>query len=110
MKVEKSIREKIERAFSPEYFELENESSKHHVPQGSESHFRVLIVSDVFDKMSRVERARKLHELLGDEFKTGMHALSERIYTSQEWGRLSDPQKLMISPNCLGGSKKKLAP
>ncbi len=105
MKFENSIRDKIEQYFHPTYFELENESHKHKVPAGSETHFRLLVVSDFFKEMTRVERARKAHEILADELSSGVHALSERFFTLDEWGRLDDAQKLMISPKCLGGGK-----
>ena len=105
MKIENAIRQKIESSCSPEYFELENESHKHSVPVGSETHFRLLIVSDFFKNMSRVDRARKVHELLSLELKGGVHALSERMFTLEEWAGLSDQQKLMISPSCLGKKK-----
>ena len=106
MKFENSIRAKVKEAFAPDYFELENESHRHNVPAGSETHFRLLIVSDYFKSMSRVDRARKVHQQLAEELKSGVHALSERIFTSEEWDKLPDQQKLMISPKCLGGSKR----
>jgi stress-induced morphogen len=102
MKIENSIREKIERLIQPHYFELENESRKHSVPPNSETHFRILLVASFFENMSRVERARTMHELLSDELSGGVHALSERMFTPSEWQKLSDQQKLMISPLCLG--------
>ncbi len=101
MKIENTIRKKLEDKFQPTYLELENESHKHHVPPGSESHFRLLLVSDFFKGKSRVERARIVHSLLAEELSGGVHALSERFFSSEEWSNLNDQQKLMISPNCL---------
>ena len=106
MKTEESIRQKIESHFSPEYFELENESHKHSGGPNRETHFRVLIVSDFFNGMTRVDRARRMHELLAPELSGGVHALSERMFTIEEWAKLPDDQKLMISPSCLGKAKK----
>ena len=106
MKIEAAIKEKIETQIDPVYFEIENESHKHHVPAGSESHFRLLIVADFFKDLSRVERARKIHELLKLELASGVHALSERMFTVDEWSKLNDQQKLMISPQCLGANKR----
>ncbi len=105
MKFENSIREKIERVIQPDYFELENESRNHSVPPNSETHFRILLVAQFFEDMSRVERARKMHELLSEELSGGVHALSERMFTPAEWDKLRDAQKLMISPLCLGAKK-----
>lgn len=107
MKIETAIRSKIQSRFAPEYFELENESHKHSGGPNRETHFRALIVSDFFKDMSRVDRARHMHELLADELNAGVHALSQRMFTLGEWATLSDEQKLMISPSCLGRGKKK---
>ena len=102
MTIESVIRDKIERQFRPTFYEVENESHKHKVPLGSETHFRILVVSDYFKDLSRVDRARKIHELLSLELAGGVHALSQRSFTPAEWAALSDSQKIMISPKCLG--------
>ena len=50
--VQNAIRRKLESGFSTSsYFHLDvvNESHKHNVPKGSESHFNVLIVSETFE-------------------------------------------------------------
>lgn len=50
--VENAIRSKLTAGFSShDYLRLDiaNESHKHNVPKGSESHFNVLIVSDAFE-------------------------------------------------------------
>ncbi len=107
MKIESSIRQKIESEFTPDYYELENESHKHSGGPNRETHFRTLIVSDFFKGKSRVERARIVHDLLANELSSGIHALSQRMFTLGEWTKLSDDQKLMISPSCLGRGKKK---
>jgi BolA protein len=41
--VEQRIRNKIQNTFSPPYFEVVNESFKHNVPKGSETHFKVCL-------------------------------------------------------------------
>ncbi len=106
MKIENAIRKKIEEVIQPQYFELENESHHHSVPPNSETHFRILVVADFFANMNRVERARKIHEILKLELSNGVHALTQRMFTPEEWEKLTDQQKLMISPQCLGGSKR----
>ena len=50
--VENLIRTKLEVGFSSHnflYLEIVNESYKHNVPEGAESHFNVLVVSDAFE-------------------------------------------------------------
>jgi stress-induced morphogen len=107
--IEVKMREKLQAAFSPVHFEIENESHKHSVPKNSETHFRVVIASDKFTGLSRVARQRLVHEVLSMELKAGggsggIHALTQRLLTPQEWetaGGAADFQ----SPDCHGGSK-----
>jgi stress-induced morphogen len=50
--VQKAIRQKLETGFSSSpylHLDVVNESHKHNVPKGSESHFNVLVVSDIFE-------------------------------------------------------------
>lgn len=105
MKVQKAIEEKLNSAFCPYEMTVENESHNHSVPLGSETHFKVLIVSDQFKGQSRVERQQSIYKVLSEELKKGVHALSQRAYTVEEWQK--EKIKLnFISPECLGGSKK----
>ncbi len=104
MKIEQIIRQKIEAGFHPEYYELENESSKHSVPPGSETHFRLLVVSDHFAGLSRIDRQRQVNSVLAAELMGGVHALSQRALTPEEWEKTKD-EFPMVSPECRGGSK-----
>ena len=80
-----------------------NESHMHNVPSGSESHFKVVIVSNVFDGIRLIGRHQKVNQLLAEELKTSIHALSMETYTEKEW--VERNQKSKISPLCLGGEK-----
>jgi len=106
VKIETTIRQKIEEAFEPEYYELENESSKHSVPKGSETHFRLLVVSEKFAGLSRIDRQRQVNQILENEMKSGVHALSQRALTPEEWEKTKDSFP-MVSPACRGGSKNR---
>jgi len=88
---------------SPVVLKVIDESSNHHVPVGSESHFKVIIVSDQFEKISLINRHRKINELMQSEFDKGMHALSINAYTIEQWGEKQG--KLQSSPECLDGFK-----
>lgn len=79
------------------HFELENESDQHSGPKGRETHFKLLIVSSVFENQSRVDRQRQIFDLLKNEMQTGLHALSIRALTPQEW---EQKQNLFQSPEC----------
>ncbi len=48
----------------------------HSVPKGSETHFKVVVISDMFKDKSLLERHRTVNQLLDDELKNGVHALS----------------------------------
>jgi len=65
--------------------EVINESFKHNVPKGSESHFKVVVVSDVFASKSLIEQHRMVNETLKDELKNHVHALSIQTKTPQQW-------------------------
>ncbi len=89
-------------ALHPLYVDVQDESNQHSVPKGSESHFKVIIVSDQFDALSRVSRHRKVNHLVNDEFEQGLHALSLFLYTAKEWEEKETP--VAASPVCKGGS------
>ena len=100
--VKKSIESKLTSLLAPNYLEIINESYMHSVPKDSETHFKVIIVSDTFKGLSILEKHRKVQECLGEELKTGVHALSIVAKTQEEWEKNSTVSK---SPACLGGSK-----
>lgn len=78
---------------------IEDESHQHS-HGGKETHFKVLIVSEVFAGKNRVARQRMVQDVLAAEFKSGLHALSLRCLTPEEANASLDFQ----SPNCRGGS------
>lgn len=64
----------------PTRLDVVNESELHaghrNSPGTGESHFRILVVSEVFSGKSRLERHRLVNELLKDELAGGIHALA----------------------------------
>ncbi len=103
MTVQQNIEEKIQGSLAPEHLEVINESPMHNVPPGSESHFKLVIVSPAFEGMSRVERHQKVNGILAQELENGLHALSMETLTGPEWEQRGG--KTMASPLCLGGGK-----
>ena len=99
MEVQTRIDSKVRQAFSPAHFELTNESHLHNVPAGSESHFRLVIVSESFTGRSAVQRHQAVYRVLAAEMEGPVHALGLQTFTPTEW---DDRQKL-DSPPCLGG-------
>lgn len=103
MTVQAEIERKITDALHPEFLEVANESHMHNVPPGSESHFKVTVVSLAFDDKMLVARHRMLNQLLKDELAGSVHALSLNTLTPAEWQEKNG--KIRNSPPCLGGSK-----
>ena len=68
-----------------DHLEVIDESHNHSVPVGAESHFKVVAVAAAFEELSRINRHRKINELLAEEFALGMHALAIHTYTAAEW-------------------------
>lgn len=85
--IQQSIEEKILKAYDPEFWAVVNESHMHSAPLGHESHFKVLIVSDSFQGMNRVKRQQQVFQLLDSERLAGIHALSMRLLTVQEYSQ-----------------------
>lgn len=100
--VERTIRTKLTHQFKPDHLEVHNESHMHAVPPGSESHFRVLVVSSRFEGLPLIQRHRLVNEALKDELSSCVHALAIQAKTPDQWG--SDPT-LGKSPSCMGGSR-----
>ncbi len=46
--IREQIEEKLRAAFNPVFLEVVDESYRHNVPAGSESHFKAVLVSDRF--------------------------------------------------------------
>jgi BolA protein len=67
-------------ALRPTRLDVINESELHaghrSSPGTGDSHFRILVVSDVFSGKSRIERHRLINDLLKDELAGGIHALA----------------------------------
>ena len=103
MSVQNTIESKITEALAPAHLEVINESYMHAVPPGSESHFKVVIVTDRFEGERLIARQQKVNGILADELKGPIHALTMQTLTPAEWqergGAVPD------SPDCLGGSK-----
>lgn len=100
---QESIHGKLVRALEPVHIEVENESRMHSVPVGSETHFKVLVVSEAFRGLSPLDRHRRVNDVVREEFRAGLHALTIRAMTPDEWERQGGAD--FRSPACLGGSK-----
>jgi len=100
MEVQQRIGAKLRGSFAPSHLELVNESGMHNVPPGSESHFRVVIVSESFLGKSRVQRHQSVYRMLAEELEGPVHALGLQTFTAAEW---EEEQGRLDLPPCLGG-------
>ncbi|KAE8745582.1 hypothetical protein FOCC_FOCC007693 [Frankliniella occidentalis] len=102
--VEDIMYRKLEANLKPVHLELFNESYMHNVPKGSETHFKVVIVSPQFEGKPLIQRHRAVNEILADELKSGVHALSIVAKTPDQWECSS--KEVEPSPKCRGGFGK----
>jgi BolA family transcriptional regulator, general stress-responsive regulator len=104
MSVESIIEQKLAEAFAPQHLEVRNESGGHRVPPGSETHFKVVVVSPAFDGERLLQRHRRVNEVLAEELDGPVHALAIHTYTEAEWrARFGNAP---MSPPCQGGSRR----
>lgn len=100
MSLAETIQQKLAAAFEPSHVEVACESHMHNVPEGAEMHFRVVLVSEAFAGVRKVQRHQKVYGVLAEEMAGPIHALALHLFTAEEWQGLA-PE----SPQCLGGSK-----
>lgn len=103
MSVQSIVEQKLADEFEPFLMEVINESHQHNVPAGSESHFKVVLVTSAFNDMRMVARHQLVYRELAQEMADQIHALSLHTYTQDEW--LESQQAAPDSPQCRGGSK-----
>ncbi len=86
--IEDTIRRKLTALLSPTRLDIENESHRHQghasSPETGESHFRLKIVSDRFEGMSRIDRQRLVYQSLDEELAGPVHALALTTRTPAE--------------------------
>ncbi|EGR2794705.1 BolA family transcriptional regulator [Vibrio navarrensis] len=101
--IQEVIETKLHNTFEPDYLSVVNESYMHNVPPGSESHFKVIVVSNKFEGQRLLARHRQVNQALADELNNHIHALAIHTYTEKEWRleRGGAPD----SPMCMGGSR-----
>ena len=94
--IEKKIINSLNRNFKLASLKIVNESSMHNVPEGSESHFKIVIVSDNFIKKSLIQRHKEIYKALG-EIMNDIHALSIHAFDNMEFEL--NPM-ILDSPQC----------
>ena len=102
MTIAETIENKLRAELAVAHLQLENESHMHSGP-ATDSHFKLVVVSDGFAGKRLVQRHQLIYRVLADELAGPVHALAMHLYTAEEWQARN--AEVMPSPNCLGGSK-----
>lgn len=87
-------------AFSPTHLQVINESHNHS-GDATESHFKLVVVSEHFIDLKLIDRHRLINQLFKQELNH-IHALAMHTYTPDEWLNKNGAPD---SPKCAGGSK-----
>ncbi len=89
--------------FLPVFLDIQDESGNHR-REGTETHFKIIMVSAQFEDKTRIMRHRAVNALAEKEFETGLHAFSLHLYTPAEWEARGNP--MPKSPLCHQKSSK----
>ena len=65
-------------------FKIINESFMHNVPKGSESHFKIVVVTNDFNNLSIIKRHKLIYKTL-DHLMSKIHALSIHAFNEEEF-------------------------
>ena len=89
MKRKINIENLILKIFKPEFLSVIDVSEQHrghkNFKEGVESHFEIIIVSEKFINLSRIERHRMVNRILKEEFLSDLHSAVVKTYTSEEF-------------------------
>lgn len=103
MNVQGIIEKKLADNIDCLYLQVENESFRHAVPVNSETHFKIIVVSDQFLGKLLIARHRLINQILAEQLSGPVHALAMHTYTPEQWA-----EKGNISPSsadCMGAEK-----
>ncbi|MCL4157740.1 UNVERIFIED_CONTAM: hypothetical protein GTU68_043012 [Idotea baltica] len=96
-----TIENKLKETLNPEFLDVTNESHMHSGP-ATESHYKVVAVSEAFEGKMLIARHRMINAALADELQQ-IHALALHTMTPEEY--FEKAGKVADSPQCKGGSK-----
>lgn len=97
MNIEEQIKLKLNNAFEPIHLELINESHMHAGP-ATDSHFNLLLVSQAFTDLKKVQRHQAVYKSLKEELAGPVHALALHLYSPKEWE--AGDKEIQKSPDC----------
>lgn len=100
MNIQQRIESRLAAELQPVHLEVINESHNHNVPPNSETHFKVVAVSEQFVGKRPVQRHQLIYGLLSEELAGPVHALALHTFAPEEW---QQDNAVMASPDCMGG-------
>ena len=98
--MQQHLTEQLTIALNPTHLEVINESDNHS-GSATQSHFKLVVVSDYFSELKLIDRHRFINQLFKEELNH-IHALAMHTYTPDEWEMKNSAPD---SPKCAGGSK-----
>ncbi len=89
MKRKIKIKNLIQKNYKPYFFSVLDVSEQHrgheNFKESVESHFEILIVSEKFKNLNRIDRHRMVNESLKEEFSSDLHSVIIKTYTVDEY-------------------------
>ena len=84
-----NIENLILKNYEPEFFSVLDVSEQHrghqNFKENVESHFEIIIVSEKFINLNRIERHRMVNQSLREEFLSDLHSVIIKTYTTEEY-------------------------
>ena len=89
LKRKNNIENLILKNYEPNFFSVIDVSEQHrghlNFKEGVESHFEIIIVSEKFTNLSRIERHRMVNRTLKEEFLSDLHSVIIKTHTIDEY-------------------------
>ena len=89
MKRKINIENLILKNYEPQFYSVLDVSEQHrghqNFKENVESHFEIIIVSEKFRNLNRMERHRMVNKSLKEEFLSDLHSITLKTYTMEEY-------------------------
>ena len=82
--IESQIINTLSRSLNLLSLKIINESLMHNVPEGSESHFKIVVITNDFNNLSIIKRHKLIYKTL-DHLMSKIHALSIHAFNEEEF-------------------------
>lgn len=93
------IQNRIHESLSPTHLDIVNESRMHGGSAETQSHFKIVVVSESFQGQKLLARHRQVQHLLSDIISQ-VRAISLHTLTPDEWQKAEENNTQFRSPGC----------